>query len=77
MSMQGEIAIEGVVQRVVEHIEAKLKENHPSREVQRTLAEVGLHALTLFDWSAPKWAARYKKLFHEYAPKPDDHSHGD
>lgn len=71
MSMQGEIAIEATVERVVKHVEAKLKENHPSCEVQRTLAEVGLHALTLFDWSAPKWAARYKKLFHEYAPPED------
>lgn len=72
MSMQGEIATEATVERVVKHIEAKLKENHPSREVQRTLAEVGQHALTLFDWSAPKWAARYKKLFAEYAPLPED-----
>lgn len=67
MSLMGEIATESTVRDMVTYIEKRLAQT-TDRLVRAELKAAGLHALTLFEWDTPVWAARYRVLFEGVLP---------
>jgi hypothetical protein len=65
MSMQGDIATEHTVRQMCVHIEAELILSQQKPDAIVALKRVGRHALTLFDYSTPDWAAGYSEIFKE------------
>ncbi|TSC83267.1 MAG: hypothetical protein G01um101419_97 [Parcubacteria group bacterium Gr01-1014_19] len=63
MGIYSEISTEIAIQGFVREIEKELKENYKNPKVRIVLKKLGRFALTQFDYSAPDWAKKYKRLF--------------
>jgi hypothetical protein len=62
MGMFSEITTESNIQSFCEEIERELSQPLCAESV-RVLKTVGRFALTQFEWTTPKWAAKYSELF--------------